>query len=344
MKAALFHKESGDLIISNKNIPNLSDKDVLVKVHYCSFCGHDLAVIQGMLKRGVGSEVILGHELSGIVDSVGSQVSTCSPGDRVVSLLTNSCGICDRCLNDQSHRCRVGEGIGHTCDGGFAEYVVVSENSVFKIHDDLTLKDACMLVCPIGVIEEAFSRYKGQFNTAVVSGATGGLGIHGIQKASSLFDRVIALTTDASADKFLSQNGATDVVVYDASDTFKFKEIIMALTEDEGVDLFIDPVGSGLFNESVACVSQYGCLMLLGDIQGIPLDIHLGDMLFKDLEIICSTGSNRESVKLAERMILNGDMKPIIFDVVALENILDVCIKMQESSVIGRILIDMTLG
>ncbi len=343
MKAALFNKYSTELKIFNKNVPEIKDKEVLVRVSYSSFCGHDLAIISGMLKRNVSDEVVLGHEVSGIVEAVGRKVVDYLPGDRVVSLLTNSCGECDRCVLDQSHRCRSGQGIGHGRDGGFAEYISVSQNSLFKIQDGTGLKEACMLACPIGVIEDAFVKYQGQFKTAVVSGATGGLGVYGLQKCARMFERVIALTTHVSAESFLLQLGANDVVTYDPSEEFKFKEIVLALTEDEGADLFIDPVGSIQFSESVACVSQYGYIMLLGDIHGVPLNIHVGDMLFKDLQIICSTGTSRRGIALAERMMLAGEIKPVISKIIELKDLENIMTIIQESPPVGRILVDMTL-
>ena len=87
MKTALFNKYSTELKIFNKNVPEIKDKEVLVRVSYSSFCGHDLAIISGMLKRNVSDEVVLGHEVSGIVEAVGRKVVDYLPGDRVVSLL-----------------------------------------------------------------------------------------------------------------------------------------------------------------------------------------------------------------------------------------------------------------
>tara|TARA_A100001037_G_C15154335_1_gene643094 strand:- start:8039 stop:9076 length:1038 start_codon:yes stop_codon:yes gene_type:complete len=339
MKAILFHKESGILTFDEREVPQLGRKDVLIKVHYCAFCHHDLSVMDQLLNRGVKKEVILGHELSGVIQEIGPEVSLYRPGDRVISFLTNSCGTCDRCLGDKSYRCRYGQGIGHSCDGGFAEYVAVSEHSIYKIHDNITLKDACMLGCPIGIIEEAFFRYRGEFGTAVILGATGGIGIHGVQKCAGLFDRVIALTSKPTSEELLLHYGASDVVVYDPTDSFKYKEIVNALTDDKGADLFLDPVGSSLFNESLNCVSQYGCLMILGDIAGEPIGIHIADMLFKDLDIICSTGSNRLSISMAEQDIILNNIKPVIFDIVGLEDLEIVRSQMRNSAITGRILI-----
>ena len=94
-----------------------------MRVAACGFCHHDRLVMSGTLRRGVRPGIVLGHEIAGLVAEVGDGVSRVRPGDRVVSLLTNVCGHCDRCLAGREHRCRHGEGIGHGRNGGFAEYV-----------------------------------------------------------------------------------------------------------------------------------------------------------------------------------------------------------------------------
>ena len=57
--------------------------------------------------------------------------------DRVVSILTNACGQCDRCRSGREHRCRYGAGIGHGRNGGFAEYLTVTEFSPVSLRGSL---------------------------------------------------------------------------------------------------------------------------------------------------------------------------------------------------------------
>ena len=101
-----------------------------------------MLVMNGTLRRGVRPGTVLGHEISGVVEDVGEGVALAIPGDRVVSLLTNVCGHCDRCLSGREHRCRNGEGIGHGRHGGFAEYVVLSQHSLVVLPQTLDLTRA----------------------------------------------------------------------------------------------------------------------------------------------------------------------------------------------------------
>ena len=99
--------------------PEPGPHDALVRVLACGLCHHDKLAMEGMLRRGIRSPVILGHEICGDVEEVGSEVTLVQPGQRVVPLLTQACGSCERCLAGKEHRCLNGKGIGHGEDGGF---------------------------------------------------------------------------------------------------------------------------------------------------------------------------------------------------------------------------------
>ena len=122
MRALVLEKPGIPPVLTVKEtpIPSPGPGEVLVEVEACGFCHHDFLVMAGVLRRGVKPGVILGHEISGTVVQPGEGVTTIATGDRVVSLLTNACGRCERCRSAREHRCIYGEGIGHGRDGGFA--------------------------------------------------------------------------------------------------------------------------------------------------------------------------------------------------------------------------------
>ena len=186
---ALLVESTGDpprLAVVDVPEPSPGPGEVLVRVAACGFCHHDRAVMAGVLRRGVRPGVVLGHEISGVVEEAGTGVLGVRPGDRVASLLTNACGACDRCRNGREHRCRNGEGIGHGRDGGFAEYIALSQHSLVPVPDGLDLVQASLLACPMGValdaVESIAAAQAGE--TAVVTGAGGGLGVHAVQAAA----------------------------------------------------------------------------------------------------------------------------------------------------------------
>ncbi|HCG90747.1 MAG TPA: hypothetical protein DEZ08_02770 [Dehalococcoidia bacterium] len=344
MRAGILHNlniKNRTLTVEDCQIPQIGAQSILIRVAYCGFCHHDLSVWNGLLTRGVSKKIIMGHEISGIIEIVGKNVEDYKIGDRVITLLTDSCGQCFRCLSDNSYRCLEGKGIGHSIDGGFAEYVAVSENCVFKVDDGISLVNAAMIACPIGVIESAFLQLNKSYKTIVVSGATGGLGIHALQKARMLSDQVIALTRSSHNEDLLLSLGATDVVTYDPQDEVGFSEIIMGVTSDYGAELFVDTVGSIIFKESLKSMSQFGTLVTLGDIHGHTIDFHLSEVLFKDLKIFGFTGTTRKAIELAQQDILHGSIKPIIADIINLNDLNQAKNNMENSSTIGRILVNL---
>ena len=90
MKALVLNMDGAAPSLDERDIPTprLRDSDVLVQVAACGVCHHDLAVLDGKLRRGVKPDVVLGHEISGVVADVGDAVSAVRPGDRVVAALT----------------------------------------------------------------------------------------------------------------------------------------------------------------------------------------------------------------------------------------------------------------
>jgi NADPH:quinone reductase-like Zn-dependent oxidoreductase len=130
-------------------------------------------------------------------------------------------------------------------------------------------------------------------------------------------------------------------VTYDPQDEVGFSEIIMGVTSDYGAELFVDTVGSVIFKESLKSMSQFGTLVALGDIHGQTIDFHLSEVLFKDLKILGFTGTTRKAIELAQQDILLGSIKPIIADIINLNDLSQAKKNMENSSAIGRILVNL---
>ena len=242
MKALVLVEPGDEPSLTVKDVPDPTPgpRDVVIEVVAAGVCYHDVAVMQGVLRRGVKDDVILGHEISGRIVQVGDEVSSVNVGDRVVSALTSFCGECERCLNGQEYRCYYGHGLGHGIDGGFAQYIALPEIAVIPLPDSVDLTQASILGCPMGVslqsLRDVAKVQAGE--TVLVTGAGGGLGVHSIQIASALGARVLAVTTSPEKMEALENLGAEVVL----SDELDFSEIVMALTEGMGVDVGLNTV------------------------------------------------------------------------------------------------------
>lgn len=312
--------------------------EALVRVAACGFCHHDLLVMKGLLRRGVKPGLIPGHEISGTVAQIGENVASLAPGDRVVSLLVNACGRCDRCLQGREHRCPNGQGIGHGRDGGFAQYVAVSEFGLAPVPEDVDLLSAALFACPMGVALKGLqgSAQAQPDETVVVTGAGGGLGAHAVQLAAALGCRTLAVTSSPEKREALSALGAAEVV---QTGDLDFSEIVLALTEDRGAQVVIDTVGSAIYPSTWQSLAQYGRWVLLGEVAGGPVRIDPAEVIFRDASILGSSGISREGVNQIAGMVSQGLIKPVVDRTLALEEVHAAYDLMADRGVLGRILL-----
>ena len=356
---ALILLESGTLPrleVVDLPIPTPGTGDVLIKVESCGFCYHDYLIMLGLLRRGVKDDVVLGHEISGTIVDVGDKVSDFSVGDRVVTLLTNACGICERCRDGLEHRCLYGTGIGHGCDGGLAEFLVVKESSVVLIGGSISFSEAALLVCPIGVVVRGVREVAkvSEGESVVVTGAGGGLGIHAVQVAKALGAEVLALTSSHDKVSFLESLGVQQVLEtgierFDKDKTGTGLEIANAIgelvrfyTDDKGADAVIDTVGEPLFDVSLKSLGQYGRLLFLGQVSGNNVSFNPAEVIFLDAQILGCSGCSRADAVYARHLVEQGQVKPVIYAELRLEEWKTAFDYLNRSKSIGRVVF--TLG
>src|SRR5262245_31528844 len=105
-------------------IPQPSADEVLVQVHACGICRTDLHVLEGDLKPRRPA-VIPGHQIVGIVEAMGANVSEFMPGDRVgIAWLNRTCGSCEFCRGSRENLCDRAEFTGWSVNGGYAEFAI----------------------------------------------------------------------------------------------------------------------------------------------------------------------------------------------------------------------------
>jgi D-arabinose 1-dehydrogenase-like Zn-dependent alcohol dehydrogenase len=291
----------------------------------------------GLLRRGVDHDVVLGHEISGRIAQVGEGVTGISEGDAVVASLTAFCGECDRCRSGLDYRCRFGRGVGHAINGGFAEYVALPARSVTPIPEGVDLKGAALLACPIGVCVRALAVAGVSAGESVlVTGAGGGLGVHAIQVARSLGALVFAATSSAEKLDELERFAPGGVILGGELD---FSELALAFTEDEGVNVVVDTVGSAVVSSSIRSLAQYGRMALLGEVAGGRAAIRLTDIMFRDAALHGSTGANREDIAAAARLVAQGEVEPVVHATAPLEGAAEWVRLVTERSVTGRVIL-----
>ena len=294
--------------------------------------------MRGVLRRGVKANVVLGHEIAGEVEACGAWVTGLAPGDRVASILTNACGVCSNCAAGREHRCLRGHGIGHSVDGGFAEYAAASEHSLVKLPPSADPLAACLYGCPMGVALHALRDVSGlqSGETVVVTGAGGGLGVHAVQVARACGARVIAVTTSAEKEEGLAALGADPVLHAPDMD---FGEVVRGLTEDRGADVVLNTLGAIAFRASWDALGQYGRMVMVGDLTGERVTFRPAELLFKDLHIAGVSGVSRRQLTEVARMADAGLVRPMVSQVMPLEEAMEAYRLIAERRNFGRIVL-----
>ena len=150
MKAQILKEispiESRPLELIELPIPRPRSREILVKISACGVCHTELDEIEGRLKPKL--PIVLGHEIVGKVESLGSRVTKFKIGDRVgIAWIYSTCGKCRFCQEGNENLCSGFEGTGYHADGGYAEYTVVCEDFAYLIPDRFTDSQAAPLLC-----------------------------------------------------------------------------------------------------------------------------------------------------------------------------------------------------
>ena len=124
------------------------DTDVLIQMRVVGVCGSD---VHYYTQGKIGSQVVqfpfpVGHEGAGVVVEVGTAVTRVKPGDRIAIEPAMPCGVCDQCLTGRPHTCRKLRFLGcpNQADGCLTEFLMMPENSCFKIADSMTFTEAAI--------------------------------------------------------------------------------------------------------------------------------------------------------------------------------------------------------
>ena len=151
MKAMLLSRarraEENPLEFTDMETPTLRANEIRIQVRVCGVCHTDLHTVEGEIALPK-LPVIPGHQIVGMVDQTGRDVTRFRVGDRVgVPWLNWTCGVCDFCKRGQENLCENARFTGQHVDGGYTEYTIVDEKFAYKIPDVFTDAQAAPLLC-----------------------------------------------------------------------------------------------------------------------------------------------------------------------------------------------------
>ena len=212
MKAAQIPKAGADFEIVEREIPKPSAGQVRIKVQACGVCGSDIFTKEG-LWPGIQYPRVPGHEVAGIVDEVGADVSEWKKGQRVgVGWHGGHDNTCPECRRGDFLNCRNLKIPGISYDGGYQQYMVAPVDALVAIPESLKDIDAAPLLCA-GITTYNALRHSGAMPGDLVAVlGIGGLGHLGIQFANKFGYKVAAIGQGPETGALAKKLGASTYI------------------------------------------------------------------------------------------------------------------------------------
>lgn len=203
---------NGPFVVGTRAVPTPGAGEVRVRVHACGVCHSDDFVKTGAFP-GLVLPRVPGHEVAGVVDAVGPGVRGWKTGERVgVGWHGGHCFVCDPCRRGDFIVCREGKVCGISYDGGYADHVVVPAEALARIPDGLRDAEAAPLLCAGVTTFNALRHSPAKPGDVVAVQGLGGLGHLGVQFASRMGFRTVALARGADKRALAMELGASDYV------------------------------------------------------------------------------------------------------------------------------------
>ncbi|XP_076378483.1 D-altritol 5-dehydrogenase isoform X2 [Megalopta genalis] len=147
MEYLSFDVTNKTLSLKRAEVPTPKPNEVCVRVAFAGVCGTDLHILEGAFPCKKEGSLTLGHEFSGVIQSVGSEVKAFKVGQKVVVDPNNGCNKCECCHKGTYQFCSTGglnSTIGIYKDGGWATHALVPDTQVYAVPDDVELHKAAL--------------------------------------------------------------------------------------------------------------------------------------------------------------------------------------------------------
>jgi L-iditol 2-dehydrogenase len=282
--------------------PQPQPDEVLIQVKRIGICGSDIHVYHG-LHPFTSYPVVQGHEVSGIIAEVGSQVKGFTGGDNVVFMPQVTCGECYPCHHGMYHICDNLKVMGFQTDGAAQEYFPIKVDKVLKVPKSLPL-DHGALIEPISVAVHALSRFgnvKGLNVLVLGAGTIGNL----VAQVATASDAKRVMVTDISEYKLdkAQQCGLLDVVNPTQED---LGQAIMKTFGSDKADLILECVGiQDTINQAVANARKGSTIIIVGVFGNKPI-LDLGLVQDRELSLVGTLMYQKKDYERALELVSQG--------------------------------------
>src|SRR2546428_5509188 len=247
MTVVMLHG-ADDMRVESRPVPQPGPGEVLLKVEVASICGTDVKVLHRTLMGQPAGPFVMGHEYAGTVVGLGPGVDEVRIGDRVAVEVHKGCDRCDNCIKGwytsclnygdiaKGHRAK-----GLTCDGGFAEFAVNHINTLYRLPENLSFEQACMVTTaasPLWAIDLMGGYVAGE--TVLVQGP-GPIGLIAVQLCKALGAARVILTGTRDSRLTIGKRLGADFTINVRKENLA--ERVREITGGRGADSVLECAG-----------------------------------------------------------------------------------------------------
>ena len=316
--AAAFYRGDKTFTVEDRVVPAPGPGEASIRVAYCGICGTDMHVYHGNMDARVGFERVIGHEMSGTVDSVGEGVSNVRAGQKVVVRPLDHCGDCPACNAGHQHVCHKLKFLGLDTDGAMQEIWTVPAHTLHVLPDDIAM-DHAALIEPVAVAchDVRLSGLKAGEDVVVIGG--GPIGI-----------LVAMVARDAGGKVVLSEVNPNRLAIAEklGFETVNPAEVdlvaeINTRTNEKGADVVFEVSGTQPGVDAMTAVAATRARIVMVAIHAQKPAIDLFQFFWRELQLIGARVYEPEDYEKAIKMITSGgvDAETVITDVAPLSDI-----------------------
>ena len=337
MKAIIL-KANGDYeqlqYVEDYNVPTPKENEVLIQIKAAAINNTDINTRIGWYSKNdhnandaswTGESLtfpkIQGADVCGYIVDVGENINLSRIGERVL-IEPSLQKINGKQLENPWY-------FGSECDGGFAQYTVVSNEHAYKINSTYTDIELASFPCSYSTAENLLTRANvNQNDVVLISGASGGVGSAAIQLAKARGAKVIAITSPSKFDEIKSL-GASQVIS-------RHDDIVEVLGK-RSINVVIDLVAGEAWGKFLEVLKPKGRYAVSGAIAGPIVELDIRTLYLKDLSFFGCTVLEAEVFGNLIKRIENKDIKPLVAKIYPLENIVDAQKEFLKKKHIGKI-------
>lgn len=309
MLGAVF-RGPGHLEVGEMERPGIGPGEVLVKVGANTVCGTDVRILRGDKTRGIGRDVVLGHELAGHVAEVGRDVRGYEVGAPVALAPAIACLHCFYCRRGMENVCLNKRIVGNILDGGLAEYAripaeAVTAGNLFVAHKDVP-SEYLALTEPLACCVRGLENYRVELDDVVLVMGSGPIGLFHLQLALLAGARTVIVSNRSEMRREFARKLGAHVTV--DPKTEDLSEVVAEHTDGLGVDVAVVCIGvPALVNEALRLARKGGRVNLFAGFAGEGLaEVEANLIHYNELVVTGASDTRRADYEKALRLIESG--------------------------------------